>query len=158
MSQTPIFFTATTIYPALQQPVDGWQAPIRSFDSWYQPWSLPVRIKPGLRAERQQYLAWLPPIFGDSPLRGWYNWYSEPVRRKPGLWAQYQQFLAYHPRILPTPDVTVVIDATEINNDVALFGVVVYDSPGPTPGNAGAAVTIIELPAQDDAGISIREP
>lgn len=145
------------IYPALQQPVltPAQITPV-SVSAFYAPFGLPVWSRK-MHASRVPYL-FLDPFPRQNPIPYWYYAWSEPVRERVGLRSIYQLSFVSPPRVLPTPDVTVVINATETNNDVALFGVVVYDNPGPTPGNAGAAVTIIELPAQDDAGISIREP
>lgn len=45
------------------------------------------------------------------------------------------------------------------NSDIAVFGLNVYDNPTPTPtSGTGASVTIIEVPAENEAGMSIREP
>jgi hypothetical protein len=65
-------------------------------DKWVYPWSAPVRAKPGLAAQLQQFLA--APPFEDTQEPGatyespWHQPWAEPVRQKPGLSAQLQQF------------------------------------------------------------------
>jgi hypothetical protein len=145
-------------YQITTQVPPGAFPPIPGFESaWHEPWSLPTPPLRGLQSYLQSAFT-IDPFVPSEFKFGFFNWWSEPVRERLGLRVVYQLDYTSPPRPLPTPDVTVVISATEINNDVALFGVNVYDSPGPTPGNAGAAVTIIEVPAQSYAGMSIREP
>ena len=71
-------------------------------DKWHYQWSLPVRLKSGLRADQQQFISWvpLPPevITEDK----WHYQWSLPVRQKPGLRANQQQSLVWDPRpIIP---------------------------------------------------------
>lgn len=53
--------------------------------------------------------------------------------------------------VRPAVDVTVVLNATETNSDVALFAAVVYNAV------ASCNVSIREIPAQDSAAVSIEE-
>jgi hypothetical protein len=121
------------------------------FSKYAYPWSEPVRQKPGLKPALQQaytndyILIPIPP----EP-RSYMLQFSEPVRKLEGLKWYLQQTTALPPRLLPTPDVTGVLDAVEINGDVALIGISVYD--GGVPGaTASAQVSIIEI----QAGVSL---
>lgn len=129
-------------------------------DRWHQPWSEPpVKHKLGLNPALQQFdplqVPVLPPSF--SFLVG-YNWWSEPVKLPIGLKAWHQQFLAYHPRLLPTPNVTATLAATETGQDTALIGINVTDSTASTTAGEGARVSLRETaPDGDDAAVSGRE-
>lgn len=59
-------------------------------DKWHLAWSEPVRQRSGLRADKQQFLA-----FHSNPIVsfGWYGWLSDPVRQR-RLPAAQQQFYA----------------------------------------------------------------
>jgi hypothetical protein len=122
------------------------------FSKYAYPWSEPVRQKPGLKPGLQQaytndyILIPIPP----EP-RAYMLPLSEPVRKLEGLKWYLQQTTALPPRLLPTPDVTGVLDAVEINGDVALIGISVYD--GGVPGaTASAQVSIIEIQAGVSSG------
>lgn len=117
------------------------------FSKYNYPWSEPVRQRAGLRGYLHPFYAndtELIPI--PPPNNAWIVPFTEPVRYLEGLKWYLQQSIAYHPRILPNPDVTATMDAIEINEDVALIGISVYD--GGVPGAAASAeVSIIEIPA-----------
>lgn len=132
--------------------------PLVSF-SYYNWLADPVRLKKGLGSHLQQFDSLQVPVqpSGATLLQGWYNWYSEPVRYPKGLRPWLQQFLAYHPRILPNPDVTLVLAATEINNDDALIGINVYSGSTPVTGVTSANVSISEIKAQNSGFTSIEE-
>lgn len=127
------------------------------------PWSEPVRQKPGLRAGLQQFYISEP--FGmlapeaTTESRWHYRW-EEPqqirVTFKPPLRTGEYPFFFAPPRLLPNPDLTAVMAATETNNDVAMFDLNVYT---PVPGSAslsGAKVSIVEEGVPEDS-VSIRE-
>jgi hypothetical protein len=122
------------------------------FSKYAYPWSEPVRQKPGLKPQLQQFYAndyELVPIPPEP--RAYFLPLSEPVRKLEGLKWYLQQTTALPPRLLPTPDVTGVLDAVEINGDVALIGISVYD--GGVPGaTASAQVSIIEIQAGVSSG------
>ena len=67
--------------------------------SWFVPLSEPVRLKPGLAAAAQQFLAQADPLPFVS-----FSWFAElskpPVLMRPGLLAAEQQTLAYQPNPL----------------------------------------------------------
>jgi hypothetical protein len=122
------------------------------FSKYAYPWSEPVRQKPGLKPQLQQFYAndyELVPIPPEP--RAYFLPLSEPVRKLEGLKWYLQQTTALPPRLLPTPDVTGVLDAVENNEDVALIGISVYD--GGVPGaTASAQVSIIEIQAGVSSG------
>ncbi len=146
------------VRPGNQQFISFFPNPIVSF-GWNYGYQERPRFKPDLHASRQLAFTidtnWIPS--GATLLEGWYNWYSEPVRYKSGLEAWLQQFLAYHPRILPTPQVTAIMAATETNNDIFLAAINVYSSVAPTTSGAGAKVSIVEISGSGGDPVSIRE-
>lgn len=123
---------------------------------WPQWLSEPVRQKPGLGAWLQRFDSLQTPIQPNvaNLLEGWYNWFSEPVRTLAGLKAHLQQTLAYHPRILPTPNVTVTMSATETNSDVAEFAINVYTGSTPVVSGQGANVSLEEIPIPGNSRVS----
>ena len=136
------------------------QQPLPPTSIWFLPLSEPVRLQIGLRAWHQRYdfqdTEYIPRP--DTLLGGWFPPLSEPVRQRIWLKAPYDPDFFYPPRVLPNPDVTAIMAAIEINTDDADFGIDVF-TPSPTPSSqAGASVTIVEVPAQQDGAISIREP
>lgn len=147
------------IHPSLIASGGLWHPqPNPQVNAWYMAWSEPVREKRGLRAPYHPFLAmdteFVPRA---NTFVGWFNPFSEPIRLKKGLGAPYHQPFFYPPRMLPTPNVFLVLDATETNNDQALFGLNIPGS-GSGAGLSGARVSIVELPAANQAGMSIREP
>jgi hypothetical protein len=125
------------------------------------PWSEPVRLKPGLRP-------YLNPFFFAEPFSlsvpeavtesRWHYAWSEPIRftfkpkMRPG---EFPSFFA-PPRLLPNPNATARMAATEINNDVAIFDINVYNPAPATVSLSGAKVSIAEdIPVEDP--VSIRE-
>ena len=126
--------------------------------TWYKPLETPVRLKKGIGAWLQQY--WNAdtsvPFGPASNLDAFQSW-VDPVRLPRGLKAWLQQFFAYHPRILPNPDVTLVMSAVETNNDVALFGVYVTNPIAPVTTGTSANVSIVEVPTENNAAASLRE-
>lgn len=68
--------------------------------AWFEPLSEPTRIKQGLKASQQQFIAWQP---APSPFvaTGWFEPLSEPPRKKRGLPASEQQFISWQPA--PSP-------------------------------------------------------
>lgn len=125
---------------------------------WYAPFPMPVRLPKGLKFYLQRYDT-QDSVFVFNPFRliPYFMALSEPLRPKPGLKAYLQQTAAYHPRILPNPNVTLVLAATETNNDVALFGLDVYNSSGTVTSGEGARVSIIEVAPSGTGPTSIRE-
>ena len=146
------------IAPSLVEPPPGALSPaIAQFVGWFGPLSEPVRLKKGLRAPYH------PSFTMDTDFTprattflSWYAPYSDPVRLPIGLKAPHQADFFAPPRALPTPDVTVILDATETNNDVALIGINIAGGVSPAS-REGASVSIVEIPAQSDAGLSISE-
>jgi hypothetical protein len=69
---------------------------------WYNWLSEPVRLKPGLRPELQQFLAYQANPTTVTPF-AWYASLSEPVRQKIGLKAFLQQFETQAPQFIPAP-------------------------------------------------------
>ena len=137
------------------------QQPLPPTSIWFRPLSEPSAYlqKRGLSAQYQraqtQDTDFIPKpntLFGS-----WFPQLNLPVRLPKGLRAPYDPDFFYPPRVLPNPDVTAIMAATEDADDAA-FGVDVF-TPSPTPSSqAGASVTIVEVPAQQDGAISIREP
>lgn len=149
--QKPGLLAALQQFDALQAPV---VPQVASFIPWYAPFADPVRLKPGLLAANQAFFFYGPEFPEDLDV-DWYHPFSEPKRFKPGLRADLQQFFAYHPRILPNPDVTATMAATETNADVFLGAINVYNGGGTTPGQ-GAKVSIVEIGPDNDP-VSIEE-
>jgi len=139
--------------------IDPITFPTRSGIPWYANFSEPVRLKKGLRAHLHKTTSLDFPVLPLPALllQGWYNWLGIPVWGPNGLKKHLQQTLAYHPRMLPNPDVTAVMAATETNNDVALFAISVYDSAGTVTSGAGARVAIIEVTPSGTGPTSITE-
>ena len=81
----------------------------------------------------------------------WFTWLSEPVRLPRGLKVHLQQSVAQHLRILPPATVTFTMSAKEINTDVALFGIAVYNKANK------AIVSVREIPATNAGAASIEE-
>jgi len=89
-----IFSRYHIIYSSLHEPVRV-PAVVVPEDRWHQPWSVPVRVKPGLITGAQQFFAFYPfPLPREVTEADWHYPWSEPVRRRPGLLASEQQFLA----------------------------------------------------------------
>lgn len=145
--------TALQQFDSLQVPV---QPLVSSFIGWFNNLSEPVRVKPRLQAGLNPFFFY-EPEFPEAMDMPWYNWLSEPVRLPRGLKAYLQQTTAYHPRILPTPNVTMRMAATEINTDVFLGAINVYDSATPSTSGQGAKVSIVEVPGSGGDPVSIRE-
>jgi len=183
-----------TQYQVRAEPPPSALIPIPTFTGWYQPWSEPVRLKPGLKSYLQQFAAqdldfiphpedflegWYSPLsdpvrikvglraanqeffFYEEEFPGdmdidWWRPLTEPVRLPVGLKAPYQQFLAYHPRLLPNPDVTGTLDATETNADVFLAAINVYNGGSTDTSGGQASVSVVESGPGGD-GLSIVE-
>lgn len=108
---------------------------------WHYPWSEPVRFKPRLKVALVPFDNLRFPIVPVSGgfIQGWYTWLSEPVRfRTDGLKAWQQQFLAMPPRLLPNPNITGTLDATE-RGDIFTAGGTFFNRV------SSASVGIIEL-------------
>lgn len=112
--------------------------------------SEPVRLKKGLPAQLQTTEAGPPTFTALSRLIQWFEPLSEPVRLKKGLLARLQQFFGVDTKPIANV-VTVVIAATETNNDTAEFYAVVYNAP------ARCWVSIEEIPRINNAYASIEE-
>lgn len=146
--------------PAYLQQTDSLQVPVQPPASkliqWYAPLTEPVRIKPRLPTPEQPFFYFEPepPIAMAMP---WYGWLSEPVRYPAGLKVWLQRFFEAPPRLLPTPNVTATLAATEINTDVALFGIQVYNPITPVSPATTANVSIHEVKVEDSASASLRE-
>jgi hypothetical protein len=84
--------------------------------SWFADLSDPVRQKRGLGSWLQQFFTIDTAVLPVTKLAEWFAWLSEPVRIKLGLKAANQQFLASPPRILPTPNITAVLNASELGD------------------------------------------
>jgi len=91
---------------------------------------LPPRAKPGLLAACQQfYTANVFPIANVVVTNyGWFAPLGTPANPKPGLAARYQQAFAAPTRLLPTPNITGVLAASD-NPDTAQFGGIVFNAP-----------------------------
>lgn len=138
----------------------NYNQPLPPTSIWYRPLNEPVRLPKGLRAwyhpygsQDTEFVPRANALFGS-----WYPTLSLPVRLPKGLKAPYHPAFFYHPRTLPPVNLTVTMAALEINSDVALFGVDVFDPEPPVPSQEGASVVIIEVPVADDGSVSIREP
>lgn len=125
---------------------------------WFAPLVDPVKLPIGLKFYLQRdYTIDTDIVPLAAKLIGWFQWLREPVRVLEGLKTHLQQFLAYHPRILPNPDVTAVMAATETNTDEFLGVVNVYNTPAPSTNGPGAAVSVIEVPDGGTDPVSVRE-
>jgi len=136
--------------------------PVRGNESlWHYAWSEPVRLPIGLKSYLQQTTSLATPPF-PTFLRTipWYAPFNEPVRLKPGLRPWYQQFYATDtkpPPVVILP-ISLTLNATEVNADSAIFGMVVYNQPIIPPPSAGPpVVSIEEIPAESGAKTSIEE-
>jgi len=126
--------------------------------SWFAPLSEPVRLKVGLRTDLQQtFTTDTVFIFSPFTLMPYFAPLSEPVRLPVGLRVQYQKEYFGPDRLLPNPDVTATMAATETNLDVFLAAINVYDSGGSVSSNQGAKVSIAEVQVPGQDGMSIRE-
>lgn len=133
----------------------------QNFESrWHQAWSEPVRLRPRLRTGSNPYGS---SFFDNTPnptnqLQGWFINLSLPVWPKKGLRAQYQHFYEAPVRYLPPANVTMRLATTELNTDVALFGIdVITTTPIPYTLFAGANVSIEQIPAMNGGAASIEE-
>lgn len=100
--------------------------PVVSF-AWFAGLSEPKRFKKRLPEGEHQFLAftWAPSVISVR----WFWWLSEPiVKEKRWLKPNRQQFLAAPPRLLPTPNVTGAMAATE-TKDIAQFIGRTYNAP-----------------------------
>lgn len=147
--------------------VSGLFAPVLSdtqltgtFESrWHYPWSEPVRLPKRLITGSQQFHTTFFDILPKpgNQIQGWFQEFRGPVWPRKGLRAYLQQTLAYHPRMLPPPNVTIIIPAIEINTDRAEFDIWAYDEP-PVPIDLTAVnVSITEVPAESGGSVSITE-
>lgn len=137
--------------------VDSLQVPVvplvSSFIPWFAPLSEPVRVKPAIRTGDQPFFS-LEPEPPEAMEMPWYSWWSEPVRQKIGFKAWLQQTTAYPPRLLPTPNVTVTMAATETDTDVAQFVINAYNGGSTTIPGQGAQVSIEEIPIPGNSPVS----
>ncbi len=115
--------------------------PEATFESkWHYAWSEPVRVKPGLWAAHQVAQDYWNPDTPPTPIVttiGWFSPLAELPRPKPGLATQYQWSFTAPARVLPTPNITGILNAIE-TADVAQFGGIIFNPP------FGALVGIIE--------------
>lgn len=120
-------------------------------DRWHQAWSVPVRQKKGLRANLQQSVFWNTTTPAPSAATVMGHALSSPVIFKRRF---FYQSLASPTRMLPfSAPVTVTLNATEINTDIAEFSVVVYNP------SARIIVSIKEIPRGSGISLySIEEP
>jgi len=140
--------------PARHQQVSAfWPFPAINI-GWFNQLSIPQKLqKKGMDAKLQQSLALVVPLPGTATLlQGWFNWYSEPVRFKKGIRASYQQAWSGPTRVLPTPNVTITMAATEINSDQALMAIRVFPYNPP----ASATVSIVEI-GDEGSATSVAE-
>jgi hypothetical protein len=92
-AQGPVFTQITPYQSVAFPPPIVTPPPVVTEDEWHQPWSLPVRTKPGLRTGDQPFLAYghfTPPIS-----IGWLPPLSEPAKPKRSIFTGSQQALAY---------------------------------------------------------------
>jgi len=125
----------------------------QSFESrWHYPWSEPVRVKPQVPVAEQQFISWIArDSFAITGFIPWFEPLSEPVRFPNGLKVYLQRYLEEPPRELPPVNDTATMAATEINSDVASFGVSVYNKA------AVARVSIYEIPAIRGGAAGLEE-
>jgi len=129
------------------------QQPLPPTSLWYANLSEPVRLPKGLRSWYQQFECDdaipnpEPEHFSDA----WVPQFTLPVWHLRGLRAWNHPFLFQPERVLPTPDITVTISATETSVDVYSEGIQVYEVADT------ARVSIEEIAANNDAAASIRE-
>lgn len=100
----PIIFKGRLIYQAYAAPV----LEIITPDKWFEPFSEPVRVKPGLRIYLNQTA---PTLVLNPPTQiqviGWYEPLSDPVRQKPGLRSSLQ-LTAAGPVLNPPTQIQVI--------------------------------------------------
>ena len=122
-------------------------------DKWFAHLSQPYLVRLFHASQQQAYTNDSELFPQPSELIQWFSNLSEPTRDlKVGLSARLQMSLAAPERVLPTPDVTVIMNAIEDNQDIFSAGVVTYNQA------VRAVVSIEEIEVGDDAGLSIREP
>lgn len=124
--------------------------------AWSRPLETPVRVRLSLRTGLQQFTSYFSMLPPPASIIGWFAPLREPVWPKKGLRRHLQQFLAWEPRLLPTPNVTATISAIETNADDAEFDVQVGED-APLIDRTGISVSITEIPAGSDGGVSFRE-
>lgn len=120
--------------------------------TWFAPFSEPKRFKPALGVEHHQYsLIGFPIQPQVNTLIQWYANLSQPVMLPIGLKTWLQMTTAMPSRLLPTPDITATMAATETNADRAQIvyilssGIVSYARVSVTEGpRDGAALSISE--------------
>lgn len=138
--------------------LDTQQIPTNVGMAWFGWLSEPVREKPGLGAWLQKTIALDVPVQPPAAtLIQWFGWLSEPVREKIGLKAELQRAFTGPERLMPPPDITMTMNAVEINNDVFLGAINVYNSVTPVTGGQGAKVSIVEVAAAGGDPVSIWE-
>lgn len=110
---------------------------------WFNWLSEPKRFPRGLPAHLQRDFTrdavWIPNV--TTLIEGWFNWLSEPKRFPRGLAVQLQSDYTQHPRVLPTPNVTVILQALEVNSDHVQIAINVVKSNPPV----SAKVSITEI-------------
>jgi hypothetical protein len=145
-----------TQYQIKTEPPSAFIKAVPLMTQWHAPFSEPKRFKQGLGAHLQQLqtVGFIPQPSAFN--FAWWKPLNEPKRFKLALRADEQQFRAGPERLLPKPNVTVTIAATETSGDVALFGIVVYNT-AVTSGVDSVSVSISEIPATDGASASIEE-
>lgn len=149
-------------YQAKTEPVLADSTPppeIITEDKWHFPWSEPVRFRRMLTGDIEA--VFFPPVQPPPPPdpgnMAWFAQFSEPLYPKSGLSARLQMFFTWPPRHLPTPDVTVTMAATEVDTDVFLGAINVYDATSSTTSGAGARVSIEEVSPSGTDPWSARE-
>lgn len=138
--------------PAVSQnPLTFNPRPFVSF-GWYGNLSEPVRIKRGLRASLQPFFTGDTTVIPTGRLLQWYAPWREPVRFKPGLRASLQQTAAWPPRLLPTPNITGTMAATE-TKDTFLAGASIFNPA------ASGEIGIVDASApKTEIGVSASDP
>ena len=131
-------------YQRSTAPVTVPSAEIITVDKWFKSWQEPVRIRRGLRASEQQAYTAAPYFPNFIRTINWYQPYSEPVRQKKGLWAWLQQFFDTDHKPISSP-VTLVMNATEVNSDTAIFAINVFTQPPVPPAPFSVRVSITEV-------------
>lgn len=124
--------------------------------SWYIPLAEPVRLPKGLRPSLQQAFTIDPFILTRSEAvteDRWHQPWSEPVRLPRGLKAWLQTYKASTDGPEFIPDVTVTLNATEVNGDIFIAGIYVFSG---LPVRR-ALVSIVEVPIPGNDPVSIRE-
>jgi len=132
---------------------------IQFFESrWHYPWSEPVRVRLRLRAGANLFSSLPSPVVPNpgNQVQGWYQELRNPVWPKKGLGSKLQQTTAHPPRLLPTPNITVIMQAVETNADVADFRFSVHDDLPPAADLTAVNVAITEI-VGEDAVVSIKE-